>query len=321
MIMSSSESPEDLRPAEDPQYFRKRKVSKTILDALGVSCQVAPSSAGERALLEVDPAVATHAVAESDVAVTIASPTTNEAAVVTPVGVPMSTGLPPRFEFSDKFERHERKFVLVTCGVCLILMAGCVIASAAAPTTFGEFYPAIATNFAIIFLAEVVWRALLSCVAYRYASRYKRTINYTRKLGNCFKLYKLFVFSDFLPNMRKDPLTLLFIFSLDQLLYIIMFSHFVRRRENPLGWICRFLFLQQDRPEDRPDTLIYQVTEDLMRFAVYLPFKLYGLSRRTSLTTPPLSTSLSRSTISEMVSRSLLACTSLLGSGRSGIWT
>ena len=210
-MMSSSESPEDLRPAEDllpaeaPLYFRKRKVSKTILDALGVSCQVAPSTAGEVALLKVDPAVAADVVAESDVAVTIASPTTDEAAVVTPVGVPMSTGLPPRFEFSDKFERHERKFVLFTCGVCLVLMAGCVIASVAAPTTFGEFYPAIATNFAIIFLAEVVWRALLSCVAYRYASRFKRTINYTRKLGNCFKLYKLFVFGEPKPKPKPEP--------------------------------------------------------------------------------------------------------------------
>ena len=117
----------------------------------------------------------------------------------------MSTGLPPRFEFSDKFERHERKFVLFTCGVCLVLMAGCVIASVAAPTTFGEFYPAIATNFAIIFLAEVVWRALLSCVAYRYASRFKRTINYTRKLGNCFKLYKLFVFGKPKPKPKPEP--------------------------------------------------------------------------------------------------------------------
>ena len=44
IMMSSSESPEDLRPAEDPLYFRKRKVSKTILDALGVLYQVAPSS-------------------------------------------------------------------------------------------------------------------------------------------------------------------------------------------------------------------------------------------------------------------------------------
>ena len=156
----------------------------------------------------VDPA--TDVVTESDVAVTIAPPTTNRAVsfkaeLVTPVGVPMSTGLPPRFEFSDKFERHERKFVLFTCGVCLVLMAGCVIASAAAPTTFGEFYPAIATNFAIIFLAEVVWRALLSCVAYRYASRFKRTINYTRKLGNCFKLYKLFVFGEPKPKPKPEP--------------------------------------------------------------------------------------------------------------------
>ena len=184
-------------PPKSP-HLLKRKTSGSsskILDALGVSCQVAPSTAGEMALLnplaaEGDPAVAANVVAESDpsgVSVTIASPTTNEAAVVTPAGL-------PRFEFSDKFERHERHFVLVTCSMCLILMAGCVIASVAAPSAFGEFYPAMATNFAIIFLAEVVWRALLSCVAYRYASRYKRTINYTRKFGNCFKLYKLFLF-------------------------------------------------------------------------------------------------------------------------------
>ena len=64
-MMSSSESPEGLHPAEDPPYFRKRKTSKIILDALGVSCQVAPSTTGEvgQALMdplaaEVDPAAA-----------------------------------------------------------------------------------------------------------------------------------------------------------------------------------------------------------------------------------------------------------------------
>ena len=108
---------------------------------------------------------------------------------MTPVG-----GQPPRFEFSDRFEHNERKFVLVTSAICVILMAACACASVAAPTVFGEFYPAMATNFVIIFLAEVAWRALLSCVAYRYADRYKRTLNYTRKLGNCFRLFKLFVF-------------------------------------------------------------------------------------------------------------------------------
>ena len=88
--MSSSESPEDeLRPAEDPPHLRKRKTSKIILDALGVSCQVAPSTAGEVALLnpvaaEIDPAVAANVVAETEVAVTIASPTTNGPAVGSP---------------------------------------------------------------------------------------------------------------------------------------------------------------------------------------------------------------------------------------------
>ena len=66
MVMTSSESQEDPRPAEDPPYFRKRKTSKIILDALGVSCQVAPSTAGEVSLLdplaaEVDPAAAADA--------------------------------------------------------------------------------------------------------------------------------------------------------------------------------------------------------------------------------------------------------------------
>lgn len=51
MMMPSSKSQEDLRPAEDSPYFRKRKTSKNILDALGVSCQVASSTAGDAALL------------------------------------------------------------------------------------------------------------------------------------------------------------------------------------------------------------------------------------------------------------------------------
>ena len=91
------------------------------------------------------------------------------------------------------------------------------------------------------------------------------------------KLYKYLLADDFLPEMRKEPFSLLFIFALDQLLYIGMYSHNFRKRSNILSRICRFLFIQQDRPEDRPDTLIYQVTEDVMRFAVYLPFKVFLL--------------------------------------------
>jgi phytol kinase len=121
----------------------------------------------------------------------------------------------------------------------------------------------------------MLWKSLLALVAMKYYPRYKRTINYTRKLGNAFKLYKFFVFDDFLPEMRDDPMSLLFIFFLDQILYMLMFSHHVRFHRSCIGKFCDFLFLQQNRPEDRPDTLIYQVTEDLMRFAVYLPFRLW----------------------------------------------
>jgi phytol kinase len=35
-----------------------------------------------------------------------------------------------------------------------------------------------------------------------------------------------------------------------------------------------YVFLSQDRREDRPDTLIFQVTEDILRFGIYFPFKI-----------------------------------------------
>lgn len=42
---------------------------------------------------------------------------------------------------------------------------------------------------------------------------------------------------------------------------------------------CSYVFLSQDRREDRPDTLTFQVTEDIMRFIVYIPFKLLVANR------------------------------------------
>jgi dolichol kinase len=40
-----------------------------------------------------------------------------------------------------------------------------------------------------------------------------------------------------------------------------------------------YVILSQDRREDRPDTLIFQVTEDIMRFAIYIPFKILVANR------------------------------------------
>jgi phytol kinase len=58
--------------------------------------------------------------------------------------------------------------------------------------------------------------------------------------------------------------------ALNQTLFTLMFY----RRSRERFATCAYVFLSQDRREDRPDTLIFQVTEDIMRFAVYFPFKL-----------------------------------------------
>jgi len=181
------------------------------------------------------------------------------------------------WEFNDAYESKENKFILIALGLCLSLVLLCLVMSASAPSSFGTFYMEMVPNFFIIFGVEFVWRFMLSCVAWYFIPKYKRTVNYTRKLGNLMKLYKFFLADDVLPAMRKEPLTLIFFFAVDQLVYIVMFAHAVRKRSNPLSRFLRFCFIQQDRPEDRPDTLVYQTTEDIMRFAVLLPFKLFFL--------------------------------------------
>jgi hypothetical protein len=163
------------------------------------------------------------------------------------------------YQFSQAYEEKEKPFVFWSAAFCAFLCLVCVILSFTHPDSFGSFYPEMWLNFLIVFLIDLVWRFLLSVLAYFLVPKFKRTINYTRKLGNLMKLYKYLLADDLLPQMRKEPLTLLFIFALDQLIYIVMYSHNVRKRHNAISSICRFLFIQQDRPEDRPDTLIYQV--------------------------------------------------------------
>eukprot|EP00957_Ditylum_brightwellii_P084539 6428238-Ditylum_brightwellii.AAC.1 len=58
--------------------------------------------------------------------------------------------------------------------------------------------------------------------------------------------------------------------TINQTLFALMF--YCRSREQFVS--CAYVFLSQDRREDRPDTLIFQITEDIMRFAIYFPFKL-----------------------------------------------
>ncbi|KAK1738517.1 hypothetical protein QTG54_010547, partial [Skeletonema marinoi] len=113
-----------------------------------------------------------------------------------------------------------------------------------------------------LFAIELVWECILSWVVLKYNIK----INYTRKLGNLLKYF----IGDFFPAYTSSAVSLTFALALNQTLFTLMFY----RRSRERFAACAYVFLSQDRREDRPDTLIFQVTEDIMRFAVYFPFKL-----------------------------------------------
>lgn len=75
---------------------------------------------------------------------------------------------------------------------------------------------------------------------------------------------------DFLPQYSSTALSMTMALAISQTLFALMFY----RRSRERFPVCAYVFLSQDRREDRPDTLIFQITEDIMRFAIYFPFKL-----------------------------------------------
>lgn len=95
-------------------------------------------------------------------------------------------------------------------------------------------------------------------------------INYTRKLGNLFKIPKYFV-ADLFPFYKSTATSLMTTLTLNQSMFCSMYYRKSRERVPFFSYV----FLSQDRREDRPDTLIFQVTEDLLRFLIYIPFKLF----------------------------------------------
>lgn len=156
--------------------------------------------------------------------------------------------------------------------VCTLL---CGVLSRTMPESFGTIDMMLVVQCLVLFVAEVLWEGLLSASVVRWDVK----INYTRKLAHLLRLPKYFL-SDYIPSFNVSPCTLLLSFMFSQALFILTFYRAVRCRWN----FAAFLFLSQDRREDRPYTLRFQVTEDLMRYAIYLPFKaglLDYLTKRT----------------------------------------
>jgi len=180
-----------------------------------------------------------------------------------------------RYMFSEESAQKENAFIARAAALVLVVLVCFLGIAAHDSTVVGKFDVSMLSNTAIVLVIEILWRILLSAIAWKYVGQYKRTINYTRKLGNLLRLPKFFLAEDLLPQYKRSPLALIFMLCVDQLIFIAMYAEVVRKQDNPISRFLRFLFLCQDRCEDRPNTLQFQVTEDILRFAVYIPFRLY----------------------------------------------
>lgn len=183
----------------------------------------------------------------------------------------LAKGIKDTYSIRTQDDMSELKFIVGTMMFLWLAVASIAIAGYfySDNTKIGTFtmvtLRSILMESFILFGAELVWECFLSWIVLRYNIK----INYTRKLGNLLKVPKYFV-ADLLPNYASTALSMTSALSINQTLFCAMYY----RRSRETVPFFSYVFLSQDRREDRPDTLIFQVTEDVLRFAIYFPFKL-----------------------------------------------
>ncbi len=187
--------------------------------------------------------------------------------------VQVAKGVKRVYGIRESNDKSELKFV---CGALFLLwfvtltlvFIRQVFPSSA--TILGTFTWKVLIEAVILFVGELLWECVLSALVLKYNIK----INYTRKLGNLFKVPKYFA-ADLFPFYESTPTSLVTSLAINQSLFCLVYYRNSREQ-------CPFfsyVFLSQDRREDRPDTLIFQVTEDILRFSIYFPFKLLVANR------------------------------------------
>ena len=179
----------------------------------------------------------------------------------------IACGIKEAYSIRLSNDKSELKFVLLSQVFLWLVVAS--IATAGYITNnakLGTFSGTIFLEAIILFAGELIWESFLSWTVLRFNIK----INYTRKLGNLFKVPKYFA-ADFLPFYESTILSMFTSLAVNQTLFCILFYR-SSREQIPF---FSFLFLSQDQREDRPDTLTFQVTEDIMRFSIYFPFKIF----------------------------------------------
>ena len=189
----------------------------------------------------------------------------------------LAMGIKDAYSIRMRKDNSELKFIVGSLGLLWILVASVPIAE----FFLSELSPKIGTfntdtlrlillESITLFVAELIWECFLSWIVLRYNIK----INYTRKLGNLLKVPKYFV-ADFFPDFTSTALSMTTALAINQTLFCAMYY---RRSREKIPFFS-YVFLSQDRREDRPDTLIFQVTEDILRYAIYFPFKLLVVDR------------------------------------------
>jgi hypothetical protein len=169
---------------------------------------------------------------------------------------------------NDTSEVKFIAFALLFLWLIVIILV--VVAQFCQSKSIGSLTWQVLVEAIVLFLAEIVWECVLSALVLKYNIK----INYTRKLGNLFKIPKYFA-ADLLPFYESTAISLVTALAINQTLFCIMYSRQAREKVP----FFTYVFLSQDRREDRPDTLIFQVTEDIMRFGIYFPFKILVANR------------------------------------------
>ena len=171
---------------------------------------------------------------------------------------------PYGFKNSDYYWRGEDAFVLFTSvfyitGIVIVIML-----------EDRGLIPKIDSKIYYLFLFSVVIE-LAGKIFFSYLiQQYKIKINYIRKLAiRPWRKLKIYVITLFFVVSGKDAVhVIILLFCLDQMKTILTEWN-VMRRNVPL---LAYAFVAWDRLEDRPYTLRYDMLEDILRFAVYLPF-------------------------------------------------
>jgi len=158
---------------------------------------------------------------------------------------------------------HDTRFAMAAIAFYAAVLATtyALVQSSVLPAFNPGVLPYFGIGLGLLFVGKVLfsWMVL----------RWKVKINYVRKLGlRPWKKLVAFVVPLLITRGESLVTDWIVLFAIQSLSGLLTESYFARRRVKLLA----YAYVSWDRIEDRPYSMRYDQIEDLLRFAVYLPF-------------------------------------------------